>query len=511
MSTQIINAAPMVIDLGIKDTNIKPLPEHTKGVVIYTDGGCRPGGRGNVGWGVHGYLYTTEPATRGPGLATHMITGSGYVSATPEAKKAFSAVQPIHYFDFFGSSTALGTNNSVEIDALYHALDHLQVLEFSKITVYTDSEYLRRGMEEFVDQWQASGWKKADGSDVQNVFNWKRLLQTIKTYRDKNIEIDINWVKGHNGIFGNHHADLLATVGVMYSISGISRAEFKVSDAQGYWKSEIERHPFMGFKRLYFNSSPQFNVPGQYLMAEPGHEDHLIGKKYPETSYAIIRMNEIDPIIELVKKKQFDLSNAINSVVMMRLDRVFSSHVYPYLLDHGEFALFPSKKDVMSLNFLDDKPITNEQNPAGLSLRAVETFDFLELLLNQFLTGEENIKDFASFDITDNFYNKEQKKKKDEIIDVYTLKADIKPGLKNVPIKLNVPVAGKEHSVVIPLLLGGDILPRNNLKKLEEMQPTISLITWSTSSHAFKYACVIKTNSGIGIWSNYYTDQIFVS
>jgi hypothetical protein len=69
----------------------------------------------------------------------------------------------------------------------------------------------------------------------------------------------------------------------------------------------------------------------------------------------------------------------------------------------------------------------------------------------------------------------------------------------------------KVDTVELPVLFGLDIPPRNNLKKLEEHEPKIYLITWRDSERTLRYAFIIECKTGIGIWSNYFADRIFLN
>ncbi len=78
------------------------------------------------------------------------------------------------------------------------------------------------------------------------------------------------WQKGHAGNFGNTNADWLATIGVFKAPDGINGNEFIFHSAKKYWEVNVERHPFLNFKRIYFNREREYNVPGQYYAADPG-------------------------------------------------------------------------------------------------------------------------------------------------------------------------------------------------------------------------------------------------
>jgi len=94
------------------------------------------------------------------------------------------------------------TNNRMELTAAIRALEALK--RPCDIDFYTDSEYLRKGITEWIVGWAASGWKKK-GKSIQNVDLWQALWPLVKTH-----EIDWHWVKGHSGNEFNERVDKLA-------------------------------------------------------------------------------------------------------------------------------------------------------------------------------------------------------------------------------------------------------------------------------------------------------------
>ena len=137
-------------------------------VEIFTDGACR-GNPGPGGWGVilryNGHekeLYGAEPDT---------------------------------------------TNNRMELMAAIRGLESLK--RGCKVNLTTDSEYLRKGITEWVDQWKRRGWRTAAKKPVKNVDLWQRLEQAIEEH-----EVQWHWVKGHSGHEENERADRLANRGI---------------------------------------------------------------------------------------------------------------------------------------------------------------------------------------------------------------------------------------------------------------------------------------------------------
>lgn len=133
-------------------------------VIIYTDGACR-GNPGPGGWGA--------------------------VLAYGSKKK-----------ELFGSERET-TNNRMELLAAIQALESLK--RSCKVNLYTDSQYVRKGILEWMDNWKKRGWKTAARKPVKNQDLWISLDKALTRH-----DVDWHWVKGHSGVAGNEHADSLA-------------------------------------------------------------------------------------------------------------------------------------------------------------------------------------------------------------------------------------------------------------------------------------------------------------
>jgi ribonuclease HI len=98
------------------------------------------------------------------------------------------------------------TNNRMEMIAAIEAIEKLKELE-SKISIFTDSNYLKNGITLWIKNWKKREWKKSDGKPVQNQDLWIRLDNLIFISKSK---IEWFWVKGHNGNEGNERVDKIA-------------------------------------------------------------------------------------------------------------------------------------------------------------------------------------------------------------------------------------------------------------------------------------------------------------
>ncbi len=137
-------------------------------VVIYTDGACK-GNPGPGGWGA--LLRWGE-----------------------------------HEKELFGGE-ALTTNNRMELTAVIRALELLK--RSSRVEVHTDSQYVQKGISEWIRGWKTRGWMTADRKPVKNADLWQ-VLDALASQH----QISWHWVRGHAGHPGNERADALANKGV---------------------------------------------------------------------------------------------------------------------------------------------------------------------------------------------------------------------------------------------------------------------------------------------------------
>jgi ribonuclease HI len=140
-------------------------------VVIYTDGACK-GNPGPGGWGV--LLRSPDGAEK----------------------------------ELFGGELGT-TNNRMEMMAVIEALAALK--RPCDVVLHLDSQYVLKGITEWLAGWKAKGWKTASKQPVKNVDLWQRLDALVSTSGHR---IDWRWVKGHAGDPGNERADALANMGV---------------------------------------------------------------------------------------------------------------------------------------------------------------------------------------------------------------------------------------------------------------------------------------------------------
>jgi len=99
------------------------------------------------------------------------------------------------------------TNNRMELTAAIRALEALK--RSCRVALYTDSQYVRQGITEWLAQWRERGWKTASRKPVKNQDLWQELDAQAQKH-----DIEWHWVKGHSGHPENDRADALANRGI---------------------------------------------------------------------------------------------------------------------------------------------------------------------------------------------------------------------------------------------------------------------------------------------------------
>ena len=148
-----------------------------KTVIIYTDGACK----GNPGPGGWGALLEYD------GRRKELFGGEPHT-----------------------------TNNRMELVAVIRALEALK--RESDVAIYTDSQYVKNGIEAWIHAWKRNGWKTSDKKPVKNEDLWRELDQLASRHR-----IRWRWVRGHDDNPGNERADELANQGVILESAVVNR------------------------------------------------------------------------------------------------------------------------------------------------------------------------------------------------------------------------------------------------------------------------------------------------
>jgi ribonuclease HI len=149
----------------------------------------------------------TNPATVPPDEIIIDIFTDGACSGNP-GPGGWGAIlrQGEHVRELCGGEPGT-TNNRMEMLAVIEALQSLK--RSVKARVYTDSQYVQKGISEWIHGWKRRGWKTADKQPVKNEDLWRRLDALAAEH-----SLEWHWVRGHNGHVENERADALARQGL---------------------------------------------------------------------------------------------------------------------------------------------------------------------------------------------------------------------------------------------------------------------------------------------------------
>ena len=141
-------------------------------IKIYTDGGCR----GNPG----------------PGGWAYLIVMNTFQGAKIIAEQSGSETQT--------------TNNRMELSAVIESLKALKTRDDMprNVAIYTDSQYVQKGISEWIKKWKVNSWRTSDKKPVKNQDLWKELDALAG-----NFSVTWEWVRGHAGVEFNERCDLL--------------------------------------------------------------------------------------------------------------------------------------------------------------------------------------------------------------------------------------------------------------------------------------------------------------
>lgn len=485
-----------------------------KGMVIYADAGVRPTNPGFGGCGFHGYHFdTSTPIKQSIGLGSTLATTQGYfdkkegVAADPKNiqkqldKGVNVLVQPLLFVDSSSTVPPPATNNFCEPSAMVAALEYVFLHDVVWANIITDSQYTVNGAMNWIDGWQRNNWIKTDGSPVSNTEIWKKYLAIRDALRLKGVDFRVSWVRSHNGEPGNEAADKLATMGVFRSQRGVHESFLREAEVDGYWKRNDDRHPFLAHRRCYFNTLPDSIKQGEYFLGDHGKDDEHMGKRMGDASLAVVVLDKPDTTLEVVRATQTKHNGGADALYITYLDAVYNPEVSRYLNMYREHSLEPVSSYCQDLRYLDKTPITREKNPARLSARSVEVLEELYRMLVRFTEADESL---VLTDITSTLYEtteKVVKAKKGETGDTTQTNMKLRPefvvGIPKVDVVAKHPFGGETPLV---LSTGLDILDRNSLKRLESLNPTVYVVTWTDGDKAYRYATIIKASGSMGIW-----------
>lgn len=529
------------------------------GYVLYPDGGCR-GQHEYSGAGIHGYRWNLALTPKGIGHTTHAATLEGYEFKadtfdfeskekraeiltfnreqllawasiqtdqikTPRTEKEKEAKEPTYLSNFatrvtveryFDAALPLeygGTNNTAELKATINSLEQIiaepDFEQAACLIIRQDSMYVVEGFTGFLPRWLENNFKRRDGSEIGNPDLWRRLSAISQTIQDKGVKVIFKWVKAHNTCIGNNSADTLATMATLTSKDPVATAKldtsFRISDPSGYWASKAEqRHPMMCQRYCYYDIAKGTRAVQEYYLSTQGKAEEMVGKRTSDDGFSVIRCGK-QPLIEQVSDKQLSIPREIDYMFNIDLDSVYGADSR-YMGIYGTDFLHRAGRATRHLETYGEVLMTKELHPPFLTERVFDNVTILSDFLDNYQKTDQPT--LFTTDITECFYTTTEEivkgKKGEEARTkcVTTLKVEFVVGTyKHVVEATYKPTPETTEKCDITLRLGIDLPDRNALRKLEESNPKVYLVTNTMGPGSFMYAVVIEAGEDVGIWS----------
>ncbi len=453
-------------------------------------------------------------------------------------------VTPVSFFDT-AHPLEFGTSNNVAemmamVCGLRSAVEyHKTQRKLDCIYVRYDSKYVGESVMDNMETWAANDWTLSSGEPTKNISEVIQLMTVVREIEALGIYLGRKYVPGHGDCPGNDTADRFATAAVFMSKANNLNPYSVTSATEQYWKSASEqRHPLLTHRFLYFDNHATTRERGVYYVGNQGREIDLLGKRESDGAYGVVRLKDtLVGELETIVDKQHSLPIAVEAVVMMDLDVVYGDH-YRYLNTLGGLYLRQIndyRNDLVTQNKI---LITREYSPAMLANRVYDNVFKLESILGSYQNNPESLQ---ITDITSTFFDieevKPKSKKGDNPHDIHKNPVGLGSvgyfvvlGEDGKPVPVTEAVVGVSYKYVIKddvivgvsfidvvgkffgedqqpieevvrLSMGIDMPVRNAIRKLADLNPKISLVTWRIGVDFHNYAIVIDCDDAISIYA----------
>ncbi|EKD89592.1 MAG: hypothetical protein ACD_33C00036G0003 [uncultured bacterium] len=413
--------------------SIKERKKMNKHFIAYVDGSCRAN-PGYAGYGVYGYIF--KESTKSKNIKHPTYTNIYFTELGFNKEKSINNIEVLDILEVVGSiNDHTSTNNTAELIAVITALKlATELLDIEHVTILTDSNYIVTAYSDNLDKWINNGWKNTNNKEIVHIAEWKYVYLLLSNLKEKNITVNINWIKGHSGDHGNDTADLYSVIGsnaarVQLNSPDASKQLFnksifyKVSTYDEYRKSTEVKDFTLHFKELYFSSSILNDV--NYCFLSNSDKVHMnIGKKSTDSIFAI----NIGFIPEFINKiKEFYRSKERNyaTTCCMKLSklvdknklRLFNFIDVNYLLvKTGDNYSLPNDTSPFVFDLLNDFPLITNINTTFGNIK-----DIYDCVSQNLVNENYFLKDITDLFIKDNkllFTNK------DSVIDLSSILLD---------------------------------------------------------------------------------------
>ena len=438
-------------------------------ILIYTDGSARPN-PGSGGWGFC-CIVNEEEEYHGYGAA------GNYVS-----------------------------NNTAEFRAVLEAIQFAVDKEMSHVEIHTDSKNTQRVFRH-IREYHNRNYHRMDGTPLKNVDLYKRLYGLIT---DNDIKVDVLWVKGHSGVYGNEVADKLADRGVFcqgagdYSVHIDYLNKNKVVTAAKDIPDDL--HPMLTGKRLYFKthttsmldnnyyiyaslSYPKYQVDKDRIrnkMERMKMENKMVGMRNSDNHYGILITKKEQPVLEEMKSLFDKLFLTRQAPCLLFIDRIRNKSSWielnkgvPQFVGFNNGVLVNSHSEVFGYVVDPPRKVFSCEKPIEFSLTL---YDWVK-------TGDSAVK---TYDVLDYLFMDEKEGK-----NKWKIHNAIPQGEDAVFIDI---ADEKGDTITVQLNLGVDIPDRITLGRIAKnltSKPVVKLLLWEIDEVSYRCGLLIEHDDDV--------------
>ncbi|QXN70606.1 putative ribonuclease HI [Bacillus phage vB_BspM_AgentSmith] len=294
----------------------------SKQLIVYTDGSCLPN-QGFGGCGIFGFTCVElEKAKnfRYPIKANVIFTTKGMATNNEkeniEVLEVFEAILAVKHSKV--------TNNETELLAVQTVMRKaLEIEGLTRVLIKTDSKYIVSSFNEYISNWKKNNWRRSNGETVSHLEIWQDIDTLRTTLTEKEISVELEWVKGHSDSFGNNLVDLFAGIGsnaakecVNDNSPEVRVILDQVSDYKTYKDSFNDKDIVYNYNHLFFGSKEQDDV--NYCFLTSANDISGIGKR-DITSLFSVNVGYVPEVINRIKARYRSMVAGYSRMVSIRL------------------------------------------------------------------------------------------------------------------------------------------------------------------------------------------------
>jgi ribonuclease HI len=421
----------------------------------------------------------------------------------------------IDYIDAFGKVEGRATNNTAELTAAIEGFKVALKSGATNLIFRMDSEYVRKGMTQWVHKWIKDNWVKADGTPRENKEIWLELVSLEKQWKDRGYKYQAIWVKGHSNDIGNDKADVNAARGG--GCASNAPMEVKQDGAKVNKLKKKPVSPLLLETRMIFGINSGKEPQGYYYtynlgrMHNAGHKprdtakdklaksDLLFGRRISEATYCVYKAKELDEYLEHLQQLHAKVYGTENpELAIVNLTNACNAKQRNNIELLGDAGLLKFD-DIYLLATPEMGLISRTLNPPRMANDGVMEFNNLETRLDAYLDGKLGAS-VEVFDITSHFY---------EVIVGKKTVTQLKKSITQATTHVDVPVTYKGKKINIRLCLAIDIPGRNQLNRIACEGVKIELLISPLGPCAYSYSTVFVADDGASIFSAPYAQFLF--